>query len=149
GTSRKNLTVMKSSIGEGVYLGIDIGGTGIKGGLVASNGELLRECSVRTPVEEGRDGIQHELEQLAATLITEWDMQVLAVGVGSTGSSDPHTCQVVFPTNNLPGWTGHPLAVSLSELLELLVFADNDVNVAALGEAWLGGAMHYDTFVLA
>ena len=133
---------------EGLYIGIDIGGTGIKGGLVTAEGELSDVRSVRTPVEEGRAGIMREIEHLISELIAGTERQVIAIGVGSAGSIDPHTGQVIFATDNLPGWTGHPLAAALSERFSLPVRADNDVNVAALGEAWLGAASDYNCFAL-
>ncbi|GGG17280.1 ROK family protein [Paenibacillus abyssi] len=133
----------------GVFIGIDVGGTGIKGGLVTSTGELLLERSVRTPVQEGRDGILRELGQLALALIAASERPVLGIGVGSAGSIDPVSGGVIFATDNLPGWTGTPLAAKLSERTGLPVRADNDVNVAAIGEAWTGAAKRYDSFAFA
>lgn len=134
---------------NGLYLGIDIGGTGIKGGLVTAEGAMLMHQSVRTPVEVGRSGIMREIEQLAASLIAAADEQVHAIGVGSAGSIHPVTGDVVFATENLPGWTGNPLATTISDRFGRPVRADNDVNVAALGEAWIGAGRNYDQFVLA
>jgi len=133
---------------EDVYLGIDIGGTGIKGGLVTPEGKLLTQRTVATPVEEGRSGIMREIQRLADSLIADSAGQVTAIGIGSAGSIDPHTGTVIFATN-LPGWAGNPLALTISEHTGLPVKADNDVNAAALGEAWAGAGRRFSSIALA
>ena len=66
-----------------------------------------------------------------------------AVGVASAGQIDPDSGDVVFATDNLPGWTGLPLGRRLSEALGLPVHVDNDVNAFALAEAQLGAGRGY------
>lgn len=120
------------------YLGIDLGGTGIKGGLVSRTGELLLEGSVRTPVERGRDGILQSLTSLIADLLQRTEAQPAAIGIGSAGRIDHRSGKVIYATDNLPGWTGTNLADIVSSRFGLPVVADNDVNAAAVGEAWVG-----------
>lgn len=132
---------------EEVYIGIDVGGTAIKGGLVTRRGELILEDARRTPVEAGRAGIVEAITDLAGTLIDSSRHPVLGVGIGSAGAIDPDTGSVSRATDNLPGWTGTSLAELLAERTGLPVKADNDVHAAALGEAWTGAAKTYDSFV--
>jgi len=129
-----------------VVIGIDLGGTGIKGGLVSADGALTGVQSVRTPVEEGRDGILNNLYGLVKALQDSADEPVEAVGIGSAGRIDHINGSVFYATDNLPGWTGTPIAALVQEHCGLPAFVDNDVNVAAVGEAWIGAAAQYRNF---
>lgn len=129
-------------------IGIDLGGTEMKGGLVNAEGELMHEHRVRTPVEEGRDGILRELKTLAHVLIAEAPASVASIGIGSAGRVNPLEGSIVYATNNLPGWTGTRVAQEIEDATGLPVFVDNDVNVAAAGEAWMGAAKGYQSFAL-
>ncbi|RIX60123.1 ROK family protein [Paenibacillus nanensis] len=133
----------------GFFLGIDIGGTGMKAGLVTPDGSIARELAVRTPVEEGGAGIMREMYKLADALLAEAGEPVHAIGVGSAGIIEPVSGRVTYATDNLPGWTGTPLAELLAGHTGLPVRADNDVNAAALGEAWVGAAKGCASFALA
>lgn len=127
-------------------IGIDVGGTGLKGGIVDANGNLSQVTSVRTPVEEGRDGILQAIYALADRLKESAPEAVQAIGIGSAGRIDPVKGHVVYATKNLPGWTGTPLAALVEERCGLKTFVDNDVNAAAMGEAWMGAAKGCGTF---
>lgn len=122
-----------------VSIGIDLGGTEIKGGVVDAAGRLLVERRRRTPAEEGREGLLGALKSLAAELIAEADGAADNVGIGSLGRIDANA-GVIVNAPNLPGWTGTRAARELSEVLGLPVYVDNDVNAAAVGEAWVGAA---------
>lgn len=129
-----------------VYIGIDLGGTGMKGGIVAQDGTLSHVQSVPTPVEEGREGILRNLYALVEALKASADSPVQAVGIGSAGRIDHIKGEVFYATSNLPGWTGTPVAALVQEHCGLPAFIDNDVNVAAVGEAWIGAAASYRSF---
>jgi glucokinase len=63
---------------------------------------------------------------------------VVAVAVGAAGVIDERSGRVLSATDAIAGWPGTELASGLQRLLDLPVFADNDVNAHAAGEAWLG-----------
>jgi len=123
-----------------VYLGIDIGGTGIKAALVDEQGRILQHAETPTRASEGAAAILGRVEQLAGSLISRSSAPVVACGVGSAGRIDHRRGYVVYASGNLPGWTGQPLAADLSRRLGLPVVVDNDVNVAAIAEGWVGSA---------
>ncbi len=127
-----------------VVIGIDIGGTEIKGGVVSSEGLLLVERRVRTPIEEGKVGMIQALHHLITELSVQTNCPILGIGIGSAGRIDSKLGKVIYATN-LP-LTGTMLADEVAELLQLPVYVDNDVNVAALGEAWVGAAQDNDNF---
>ncbi|MCY9698233.1 ROK family protein [Paenibacillus alginolyticus] len=121
------------------FIGVDLGGTSLKGGLLSLDGTVKSELVKRTPVEEGREGILRELFTLIEELLEiSVDDHVRAIGIGSAGRIDPVTGTVLYATDNLPGWTGTPLSELVEGRFGLPAFVDNDVNAAAIGETWMG-----------
>jgi glucokinase len=123
-----------------VTLGIDIGGTGIKAALVDEAGRILQHSETPTRAQEGAAAVMGRVEHLARSLISRSGAPVTACGVGSAGRIDYRRGTVVFASGNLPGWTGQQLGPELSQRLGMPVAVDNDVNVAAIAEGWIGSA---------
>lgn len=121
-----------------ILLGIDVGGTRMKAGLVDGDGRVLRQSSAPTP--EGVHVFQQHLKILAAQVLQN---EIPAgVGFGCKGIIEPETTLV----DRLPGaWRfleGTHLKDALSDLLppETLVTADNDAKAALAGEVVWGAA---------
>ena len=89
-----------------------------------------------------------DIKGLVSSFINQTDVPVLGIGVGSAGRIDSVSGKVIYATDNLPGWTGVMLADEIAEAVNIPVYAENDVNVAAIGEAWVGAAQHCNTFAL-
>jgi len=124
-------------------VGIDIGGTNIKGALVNEAGEIL--AYKRIPTEAAK-GVKHVLK-LTAELVNELKGdQEAAVGIGIPGMLDAER-EVVINAPNLK-WQNVPIKNLLKEILHLDVSFDNDGNAAALGEAWLGAGRGCSHFLL-
>jgi predicted NBD/HSP70 family sugar kinase len=70
-----------------------------------------------------------------------------ALGVATAGWVDPATGRVVYATENLPGWTGAPIAAVLSEALGLPVAVENDANSLAVAERYFGAGKDSKDFV--
>ena len=119
-------------------VGIDLGGTNIKGGLVRRDGSVVLTKSVKSEVEGGVDHVVGRIAGLAEALMREGGAAnaAAAVCVGSPGPLDSQT-GVVHSAPNL-GWQNVPLAGLLAGKLALPVFVENDANAAAYGEAWAG-----------
>lgn len=131
-----------------VYLGIDIGGTGVKAALVSEQGQILDHSETPTRAHEGAEALLNRVEALARTAIARASAPVTACGVGSAGRIDVRRGYVVFASGNLPGWTGTHLSSELSGRLMLPVTVDNDVNAAALAEGWIGAARGTANFLM-
>jgi glucokinase len=129
-------------------LALDVGGTKLAGGLLVA-GALHHRHEVATLAREGAEAILGRLIGLARQVMARAEIPPVAVGVASAGQIDPHSGDVIFATDNLPGWTGLPLGKRLSEALGLPVFVENDVNAFALAEAALGAGKGYRHLVLA
>ncbi len=131
-----------------VYLGVDIGGTGIKAALVDERGNIIQHAETPTCASEGADCILDRVKSLAVSLVDRAGTQVLGCGVGSAGRIDHRRGQVLFASGNLPGWTGTHLGPELQRALGIPVSVDNDVNAAAMGEAWIGAARGTADFLM-
>lgn len=111
-------------------IGIDLGGTQIKCGLV-EDGRVLHACRCDTRKEEGYDAVVARMAALAGQFLPRAAVQ--AVGVATPGLIDV-TGGVVSYSNNF-GWENRPLALDLGDRLGLPVQLANDAQCAALGEA--------------
>lgn len=114
------------------YLGIDIGGTRVKCGLVAEGGTVLRFAETATPGSVG------ELRDMLARLAREVaeGAAVRGAGIGCKGIVDPRTTEV----KSLPGVWGFLEGIELKTLAAGVVAADNDAKAALTGEAAWGAA---------
>lgn len=133
-----------------VFVGIDMGGTRTKFGLVTNQGELLYHSSTPTPWDEGRDILLEHLRQTVAACLQEAQARTLApeaIGLATAGWVDPDSGRVVFATDNLPGWTGANPGAYLEHAFGLPVNVENDANALAVGEKYFGAAQAESDFV--
>lgn len=124
---------------DGLTVGIDLGGTGIKAGVVSPEGEVFGRQSLPTPLNGPQAGIT-ALIQAARNAIQASGIpqkRIIAVGVGTPGVLDPKN-GLVREAANLPDWINVPLKEQLSKGLELPIRVMNDANAAALGEIQFG-----------
>jgi glucokinase len=122
-----------------LWLGVDIGGTKIRVGVVTSAHQVLDVREAPTPVREGAGAVLEVVARLGRELRGRW-IDVAACGVGTAGVVDPAGGTVVASTDTLLGWVGTPVVGELTTLLGLRVHVDNDVNAFALGEVAAGAA---------
>ncbi len=123
-----------------VAIGIDIGGTSIKLGLVTGQGRLIEKTSFPTDKKGGREKTLRELERQVkafAAKARSAGHQVAGVGIGAPGPVDVDRGFVYF-FPNVPGWKDTPLVSILSKRLRMPVRLDNDANAMALGEFLFG-----------
>ena len=126
-----------------LYIGIDVGGTTIKGIVLDVGGKLCLEDSIVT-------GAGEEIAVNAVTLINRMRNAVkgeyAGVGIGCAGAIDSENGSVVFAGNlKLKNF---PLAKIISEKTGLPAKITNDANAAALGEARFGAGKEYTDSVL-
>jgi glucokinase len=131
------------------FLGIDLGGTNVKAGVVDDTGRPLSSVSLPTEADRGPEHGVHRICQTAreAVLKAELTLSDLhSVGVGSPGPMDLAE-QIIINPHNLPGWINLPLAAKVSENLGLRAVLQNDANAAAYGEYWAGAGRGCHTLV--
>lgn len=137
---------------EGLFVGLDLGGTHVKFGLGREDGEVLAEGKHPTSADQGVDAVlsavlaaAEEAEAEAKRLGTE----VRAIGLGSPGVIDPSTGRALYPTSNLPDWGGVDLHGLLHDRFAVPVAVDNDANAALYGEARWGAAQEHRNVLMA
>ncbi len=122
---------------ERAVIGIDLGGTAIKGGCFAADGRELAAATVPTPQPSEPQPVAAAIAQLVRDLNP--DGRAIALGVGTPGPSDA-AGRIAKIAINLAGWQDVPLADWLEAQTGLPTVVANDANCAGLGEAWLGAA---------
>jgi glucokinase len=132
------------------YLGIDLGGTSIKSGVVDGTGRPLSAVGLDTNAEAGPEvGLQTlaEAGRLAvAQSGVSWD-KIVGVGLGSPGTMDIPGGLLIDPPN-LPGWVNLPIRKLLADALGKPTILQNDANAAAYGEYWAGAGRGVDSLVM-
>jgi len=125
-------------------IGVDLGGTKIKAGIVTLKGQILAMNEIPTPTRG--DEIFAAILSLCQALRETW--QPSALGVGSPG-------QISFPdgvvkgcTPNLSAWNGRHLKAELETHLSIFTLVDNDANVACYGEWKMGAGKDLSEMVL-
>ena len=118
-----------------LYMGLDVGGTSIKGMLIDDLGNKVATSKVQTESEKGFDTIVNNLISATSKLTRRCAMDIKdfkALGIGFPGNIDSKNGIIIF-SNNL-GLNNAPLKERLEEALGIKVIIDNDANCAALGE---------------
>lgn len=132
-------------------IGIDLGGTNIKAGIVDGGQNILREKFVPTGAGRPAEEVIFDMAELVRSILQEESLElkeVSGIGIGCPGMIDAKNGEVPY-SNNLC-WKNVPLAALLKKYLkaDCPVKVSNDANCAALGEAKAGAAKGVDNVVL-
>ena len=132
-----------------LYWAIDIGGTGIKLGLVDSHGQTLAYKNVPTRETDGPQAAVSRIAELIRQIEIDLDTIGAAerVGLGAPGPMDLPTGYLVAPPQ-LPSWWDFPIRDAVNQAVGLPVSFLNDANAAAFGEFWLGSGQNHSSMVL-
>ena len=139
----------KSDAVEKYRIGIDIGGTNIKFGIIDENNKIIGKSSIKTQVLLGWEKIIENIGKGVLTLLEKNKVPLLqckSMGVGSPGVVD-HKNGVLMYSNNLK-WENVLLVEELNKYITIPTKLSNDANCAALGEAVAGRARGYQDVVM-
>ena len=131
------------------YIGIDLGGTFIKGGIVTEKGEIIAEGKVPTESELGGEKVMDNISELVGRLLKKANLkkeQTEGIGMGVPGMIDGKNGVVIF-SNNLK-WHHLHISEGVEKRTGINVKIANDANVAALGEATYGAGRDVDDSIL-
>ncbi|HYQ87287.1 MAG TPA: ROK family protein [Bacteroidota bacterium] len=127
-------------------IGVDLGATTIKAGIVDRKGKILEQARSDTLADKGPDAV---LKQMVGTirdlLSRRAQTGCLGVGIGSPGVVTPDG--VVRYPPNFAQWTEVNVVKRLRKTFRLPIFIENDANAAAMGEAMHGAAKKYKDFL--
>ncbi len=139
-----------SSAEHPLFVGVDVGGTGIKIGLVDNQGRSLERKRIDTLEERGPADavarIRDAIGELLQKVVVSWN-DVAAVGLGTPGTMDIPRGLILAPPN-LPHWRYFPIRDALSEACGKPVWFANDANAAAYGEFWVGVGRDHSSMIM-
>ncbi len=123
-------------------LGVDIGGTKIRLGIIDASGQILYEEKIPTIIP-----LYPYLEENILRILAE-QPEVHAIGIGTHGFVDPKQGKVIYAAETLPGWSNTPVKEWLEKTTGKQVEVENDANVVALAEAKFGAAQGLNRVVV-
>ncbi|MBM3999798.1 MAG: ROK family protein [Planctomycetes bacterium] len=123
-----------------LFVGVDVGGTGIKFGIVDDAGRTLGKFRIDTHEDRGPADAVDRMRQAIDGQVADLGVpagDVVAIGLGTPGTMDIPRGMIVTPPN-LPHWRHFPIRDALSRACGRPVSFANDANAAAYGEFWVG-----------
>jgi glucokinase len=132
------------------FVGLDVGGTNIKIGIVDDTGQTLAYQSIRTEQDKGAENACSRMAEVVRELLAKHDIDasdVVRAGIATPGPMDIANGMILRP-GNLPGWWDFPIRDRVSHHLGMPVSFANDANAAAYGEFWSGAGKQFNSLVL-
>ena len=132
------------------FLGVDVGGTNIKVGLVDDLGRTLSFGSLPTEQDLGPDFAVQRIARCFQRLIDELGLgrkDVARIGLGTPGTMDIPVGLLLEPPN-LPAWCNFPVRDAVAYACGRPVTFANDGGAAAFGEFWVGSGREYRSIVM-
>ncbi len=130
-----------------LVVGIDIGGTNTKFGLVDQDGTIVTESKTPTNSQQAFEGytkaLWSEILKIYEPLSNEYTLR--AVGVGAPNANS-HNGKIENPPNL--AWDEADLVSIFSKVMMLPVKLENDANIAAVGEKIFGLGKNFDNFIV-
>lgn len=130
-------------------IGIDLGGTNIKVGIVNENYEIISGASVKTNLPRPAEGIVDGICEAVEIALKGAGIEIkdiTSIGIGTPGAANRKTGVVLY-SNNL-GFDNVHLGEMLKERLNKDIYVENDANAAAYGEYLAGGGKGYENVVV-
>jgi glucokinase len=131
-------------------IGVDLGGTSIKLGIVSDLGKLIKKVTVRTEADKGKEKVIENIKVGINELLSlkkKSDYKIEGIGIGCPGVVTPGKGIVENPPN-LPGWKKVNIGEIIRKEFKKKVYVDNDANAAAIGELTFGNGKKYKSFIM-
>ena len=128
-------------------IGIDIGGTNLRGALVDSEGNIHKRMKILSQADQGIDKLIDNLANFIADISK--GEKVPNIGVGIPGIIDSKN-GIITQAPNIMNVDNYPLRSVLKEKLgpDLNIVIENDSNSAALGEWWIGASKDVNSMIM-
>jgi glucokinase len=133
------------------YVGVDLGGTNVKLGVVDDVGQSLAWMSIPTDPDNGGEDATARMGAAVKEVITQAGLtptDIAWVGLGSPGTMDIPTGRLISPVNLGRGWDNFPIRQRLADHSGLNVAFANDAGAAAYGEFWVGSGRAFHSMIL-
>lgn len=127
-------------------IGIDLGGTSIYGGVIDEKGQILKRSQRDTFSAKNKTDVLNRISEVIDELLEE---NIIGIGIGSPGFIDSIEGKVLEVGGNIGDWANTNIRKFINERFpNLPVHVENDANVAALCEHWIGGAKDLNNFIM-
>src|SRR5690348_4634933 len=133
-----------------VYVGLDVGGTTMKAGVVDDEGRPLSSVSLPTEAYKGQEfGLGQMCEAIRQAIAAAQlePSQVAGIGVATPGTLDIPAGVILDPPNLRP-WQNVPVRQHVQDTFRVPTAFQNDANAAAYGEYWAGAGRGTRSMVL-
>lgn len=128
-----------------LYLGIDIGGTAVKMGIVTKLGEILYKNQYPVAFDNYKTPILTTVLAKTQEFLNSIQISpdtLSGIGISATGQIDTIQGMVAGTGGNIRNWSGTRLKEEFEKRYSLPITVVNDANCVALGEAWIGNAQN-------
>lgn len=127
-------------------VGIDLGGSKLRGGLLSSSGQLVGRLEVQTEAWKGAASVLANLKSVITRLMDSTDpARVVGIGIAAAGQIHSKTQAVVYAPNLQ--WENVPLRDEIESAFGMPVYVENDVRAAAWGEYRFGAGRGAESLV--
>ncbi len=131
-------------------VGVDLGGTNIKAGLLDEGANVKSKFSVPTEIERGTEQVIDNIVAAAERAVTEAGVdrrEVVGIGIGSPGPLS-HRRGLIINPGNLPCLKNVPIRDIVHQRTGIHTTLENDANAAAWGEYWAGAGAGVSDLVM-
>ncbi|OGU73517.1 MAG: hypothetical protein A2V93_06530 [Ignavibacteria bacterium RBG_16_34_14] len=128
-------------------LGIDLGGTSTKFGIVSNLGVILSKTSIPSNAELGPDEVISQIKKGIKQILAQKKAKIKGIGIGAPGVINNEKGTVEYPPN-FPGWGRIKLGKIIQKEFGIKTLIENDANAAAIGEYIFGAGKKYNSFVM-
>ena len=138
-TGGRPARALRFRAGAGSVLAVELGATSIAVGIADLSGTLKASCEEPCDIAAGPEAVLGRAEELLDSMLAARpaDPPVWGLGIGLPGPVE-YACGRPIAPPIMPGWDGYPVRDRLARRYDVPVWADNDVNLMALGELRLG-----------
>lgn len=128
-----------------MYLGIDVGGTNLKSGIIDSKGKLIYQLTVPTNAGKGKIYVLKSIGTLVGKALTNFK-GIKSVGIGIGGVVSRKGIVTFAP--GMPGWENVDIAKYLNKTYDIPIYVENDACIAALAEMLVGACKRETDFLM-
>jgi len=123
------------------YIGVDLGGTSVKAGVVSERGKLIHKDSMPTGSHKGQDAMIADIVELCQKVAADSGIGaafISSIGIGVPGLYDKEQGVIIYLTNLDVRQV--PIRSIIQKTFDVPVYLENDANAAAMGESVAGAA---------
>lgn len=136
---------------DNIYLGIDIGGTDVKLGLITEDGNLINTQNFSVNFDNYETPIIQTVLKSIDVFLENSNLdssKLLGIGVSATGQIDTLNGTVAGSAGHIDNWISTPIKNIIQDKYHVPVSVANDANCAVIGELWKGSAVGFSNIIM-